>query len=66
MDRGTCSFNKSSLSMKRIKKFKDYKKRKKTVIKNIDDVPYNYNTIWRRSNPSPTFDVDIKKLNLNN
>ena len=37
----------------KIKKFKDFKKRKKTTIKRISDSPYNWNPNFDRNSPAP-------------
>jgi hypothetical protein len=50
--------------MKKLKKFKDFKKRKKTVIKKINDVPYNWVHTFDKSSPAPSYQIAMKPIIL--
>jgi len=43
----------------KLKKFKDFKKRKKTVIKKITDAPYSWRPTFDESSPAPGYQINI-------
>lgn len=48
----------------RMKRFKDFKKRRKSKIKAIKDLPYNWVPTYNTSSPAPGTSVIIKKIEL--
>lgn len=50
--------------MKKLKKFKEYKRRKRTILRKIDDVPYSWVHTFDKNSPAPTYQVPITKINL--
>lgn len=43
----------------KLKKFKDFKKRKKTVIKKITDAPYDWRPTFDQNSPAPGYQINI-------
>lgn len=50
--------------MKRIKKFKDFKKRSKTLIKKVSDNPYKFIPVVNKQSPAPSQSFNISQINL--
>jgi hypothetical protein len=46
----------------RIKKFSEFKKRKKTKIKKIEDFNYNFIPISNPNSPAPTSNISVKSF----
>ena len=48
----------------RIKKFKDFKKRKKTVLKPFTDKPYSWQPPFNTMSPAPGYQINIVPTKL--
>jgi hypothetical protein len=50
--------------MKKIKRFKDFKKKSKTSIKKVSDKPFSFVPIVNKMSPAPAVAFGISKINL--
>ncbi len=48
--------------MKKLKKFKDFKRKKRTEIKKVSSNPYLWNPIANKNSPAPGIEVNIKPI----